>query len=79
MPIHLNDYVVQLNQGSAIAYFMMEDTIESEPTSCHEAQGKSEWENAMIDEITTLMKNSTWDLVPKPNDVDVITGLFGLL
>ena len=52
---------------------MMEDTIESEPTSYHEAQGKSEWENAMIDEITTLMKNSTWDLVPKPNDVDVIT------
>ena len=27
----------------------------------------------MIDEIIALMKNSTWDLVPKPNDVDVIT------
>lgn len=73
LPTHLDDYEVQLNQGSVIANFMMEDTIKSEPTSYHEAQGKPEWEKAMIDEITALMKNSTWDLVPKPNDVDIIT------
>nr|DAD31904.1 TPA_asm: hypothetical protein HUJ06_010755 [Nelumbo nucifera] len=63
----------EVNQGTALAYFMMEDTLENEPISYLEAQGKPEWEIAMRDEIAALMKNSTWDLVPKPNDVDVIT------
>ena len=51
----------------------MEETFENEPTSYLEAQGKAKWEEAMRDIMAALTKNSTWDLVPKPNDIDVIT------
>jgi len=29
-----------------------------------DAHGWLEWENVMVDEYTSLMKNKTWDLVP---------------
>lgn len=50
----------------------MEDTSENELIAYLEAKGKAEWEEAMRDEMAALMKSSTWNLVPKPNDVDVI-------
>jgi hypothetical protein len=28
------------------------------------AHGRLEWENAMVEEYNSLMKNKTWDLVP---------------
>ena len=32
------------------------------------------WRQAMLDEYTALMNNSTWSLVPKPAGVNVVTG-----
>ena len=51
----------------------MGDTSENEPKLYSEAKGISEWENAMIEEISALEKNDTWELVPKPHDADLIT------
>ena len=35
-----------------------------DPTSYAQAQGKPQWEQAMIAEYESLMKNKTWSLVP---------------
>ena len=51
----------------------MGDTSENKPKLYNEAKGISKWENAMMEEILALEKNDTWELVPKPHDVDLIT------
>ncbi|XP_023532868.1 uncharacterized protein LOC111794883 [Cucurbita pepo subsp. pepo] len=52
---------------------MLPDTSENEPKLYREAKGISEWENAMMEEISALEKNDTCELVPKPHDADLIT------
>lgn len=50
-------------------------TIYSEPTSYEQAiasTDRRQWENAMNEELDSLLKNETWDLVPRPNDQKVI-------
>ena len=51
----------------------MGDTSENEPRLYSEAKGISEWENALMKEISALRKNDTWELVPKSHDADLIT------
>ncbi|GKV51302.1 hypothetical protein SLEP1_g57970 [Rubroshorea leprosula] len=38
----------------------------AEPTCYDEAYGKQEWENSMKEEIGSIEKNNTWELVDKP-------------
>ncbi|GKV36358.1 hypothetical protein SLEP1_g44499 [Rubroshorea leprosula] len=38
----------------------------AEPTCYDEAYGKQEWENSMKEEIDSIEKNNTWELVDKP-------------
>jgi hypothetical protein len=33
-----------------------------------------EWEESMTDEIDSLVKNNTWELVDRPKDRDVLSG-----
>jgi hypothetical protein len=35
------------------------------------------WQDAMIEEFTTLQANNTWDLVTQPYDGDIVTGKWG--
>ncbi|GMI99343.1 cysteine-rich RLK (RECEPTOR-like protein kinase) 8 [Hibiscus trionum] len=72
-PSHLSDYVVEMNYFSVLSCFFMEDSCGSEPKLYNEAKGVPEWEDAMVEEISALNKNDTWELVPKPVDVDLIT------
>lgn len=44
------------------------DTIEEALTSID----KSKWQQAIEDELDSLKKNHTWDLVAKPKDIRVI-------
>uniref|UniRef100_A0A1J3F133 Putative mitochondrial protein n=1 Tax=Noccaea caerulescens TaxID=107243 RepID=A0A1J3F133_NOCCA len=46
---------------------------EEEPSSYDEAKGGKEWETAMKEEMNALKKNETWDLVPKPKDVQPVS------
>jgi hypothetical protein len=40
--------------------------VTDDPSTYVEAKGKPEWENAMVVEYDSLMKNNTWNLVPLP-------------
>ena len=51
----------------------MGDKRENEPKLYSEAKGISEWENAMMEQISALEKNDTYELVPKSHDADLIT------
>ncbi|KAD3641550.1 hypothetical protein E3N88_30774 [Mikania micrantha] len=44
-----------------------------EPENFAQANTMSEWRSAMNDEMSALMKNETWDLVPKPEGVNCIS------
>ncbi|KAK4404655.1 Retrovirus-related Pol polyprotein from transposon TNT 1-94 [Sesamum angolense] len=51
------------------------NTEGNEPSSYKEALESSDaknWKNAMNDEITSLLKNKTWILVPKPENVSIV-------
>ena len=73
LPGHLSDFVVDINQFSVLSCFFMGGTSENESRLYSEAKEILEWENAMMEEISALQKNDTWELVPKPHDVDLIT------
>eukprot|EP00268_Persea_americana_P015414 TRINITY_DN17101_c0_g1_i5.p1 TRINITY_DN17101_c0_g1~~TRINITY_DN17101_c0_g1_i5.p1 ORF type:complete len:525 (+),score=94.13 TRINITY_DN17101_c0_g1_i5:1509-3083(+) len=51
----------------------MGDACDNEPKSYVEAKGNSEWQEAMQEEISALNKNSTWELVPKPKNAELVT------
>jgi hypothetical protein len=40
--------------------------------SYSDAQGQPEWEQAMQDEMNSLLKNHTWDLVPRPQGKNIV-------
>ncbi|KAL0357378.1 UNVERIFIED_CONTAM: Retrovirus-related Pol polyprotein from transposon TNT 1-94 [Sesamum calycinum] len=51
------------------------NTESNEPSSYREALESSDaknWKNAMNDEIISLLKNKTWILVPKPENVSIV-------
>ena len=53
--------------------FFLGSICDDEPKCCRDAQGVVEWEAATNEEIESLHKNGTWDLVPKPKDAEIIT------
>ncbi|KAI3826790.1 hypothetical protein L1987_00846 [Smallanthus sonchifolius] len=46
---------------------------EEEPNSVRQAMCESKWKHAMEEELSALIKNQTWELVPKPTDVKPIS------
>ena len=53
---------------------------EDEPTTVQEAinhpiRGK-QWEKAIQDEVNSLIKNHTWDLIPRPQNRQIVTNKF---
>jgi len=52
-------------------------SLDGSPESYHEAiqnENKLHWKNAMDEEFNSLVKNQTWQLVPRPKGRNVITG-----
>src|SRR5271156_6742821 len=43
-----------------------------EPLSVEDACNDSDWKNAMKEELDQIIKNDTWELVPRPSDKNVI-------
>ncbi|KAF3624379.1 hypothetical protein FXO37_31371 [Capsicum annuum] len=64
-PNHLKDYQVQLNHCTMTSCFFT-GAFDEEPRCYEEAKGCQIWEIAMQEEINSLLKNDTWELVPKP-------------
>ncbi|KAJ0431334.1 putative RNA-directed DNA polymerase [Helianthus annuus] len=44
-----------------------------EPENYEEASQKSEWVEAMREEMNALLRNQTWELTPKPSDVTPVS------
>jgi len=44
------------------------------PKTFHSALADPNWRAAMEEEHATLMKNHTWELVPRPSQANVVTG-----
>ncbi|GKF38526.1 ribonuclease H-like domain-containing protein, partial [Tanacetum coccineum] len=42
------------------------------PKSYRDAFNDPNWQNAMHDEYTALIKNKTWTLVPRPPDTNIV-------
>jgi len=53
--------------------FLANPIDDCEPSFFNEATGVKEWDSAMNDEMNALIKNQTWDLVPKLMEVKHIT------
>lgn len=47
-------------------------SLDDEPLNYQEAKGCVKWTNACKDEIDSINKNRTWDLVDKPAGVKII-------
>ena len=60
------------NPKYANAAVAKEDSLK-EPNTYEEASQSSKWVDTMKEEINTLEKNQTWELVPKPRDVKPIS------
>ena len=43
-----------------------------EPLSVEDACNDSDWHDAMKEELDQIIKNDTWELVPRPSDKNVI-------
>jgi hypothetical protein len=52
---------------------LMCDLIEEEPTCFEESVQKKEWTNAMTKEYHSIIKNDVWEVVPRPNNKDVVS------
>jgi hypothetical protein len=49
------------------------DLVNKEPTCFEEAAQKKEWMDAMTEEYQSIMKNDVWEVVPKPENKDVVS------
>ena len=51
----------------------MSHIIDTEPSYHGEATGQQVWQDAMIEEYQSIMKNDVWDIVPRPQEKFVVT------
>lgn len=68
----INNYVSTHCLSKPYASYICQLSSVSIPTKLHNALSNPKWVNAMRGEIEALEKNSTWDLVPLPNEKKVV-------
>jgi hypothetical protein len=51
---------------------LMSKCIVTEPSSFQEAVQDPTWVDAMVEEYDSIVKNSVWDIVPRPIDKSVV-------
>eukprot|EP00253_Pinus_taeda_P004472 PITA_04472 len=51
------------------------ECVESEPSSFEEAVQQPIWVDAMVEEYNSIIQNSVWDVVPRPQDKSVVEGI----
>jgi hypothetical protein len=52
---------------------LMCDIIDSEPSSFEEASERQVWQDAMVEEYSSIMKNDVWDIVSRPEGKSVVS------
>ena len=53
----------------------MSHIIDSEPTTYKEASRHQVWEDAMVEEYQSIMKNDVWEIILKPEGKSVVTSI----
>ena len=48
------------------------DLVDKEPTCFEEAIQQKEWDDAMVDEYQSIIKNNVWEVVPRLKDKSVV-------
>ena len=51
---------------------LMTELINSEPSSFEEAAQHDVWQEAMVEEYDSIMKNQVWEVVPRPKGKKVV-------
>lgn len=73
-PGYLHEFDIYINYASVTSYFLLGMVCDdSVPQTYEEAKGINQWEAAMHVEIQAPRKNDTWELVPKPINVELVT------
>jgi hypothetical protein len=49
------------------------ECVETEPSSFEEAVQQPVWVDAMVEEYDSIIRNSVWDVVPRPQDKSVVS------
>jgi hypothetical protein len=52
---------------------LMSSIIDLEPSNFHEAADQQVWQDAMVEEHTSIMKNVVWDIVPRLEGKSVVS------
>jgi hypothetical protein len=50
----------------------MTQLIDAEPSSFEQAAQHEVWQDAMMEEYASIMKNDVWEVVPRPKDKKVV-------
>ena len=50
----------------------MTNLVEIEPSSFEEVVEKIVWVHAMVEEYKSIVKNSVWEVVPRPTDKSIV-------
>ena len=51
---------------------LMTELINSEPSNFEEAAQHDVWQEAMVEEYDSIMKNQVWEVVPRPEGKKVV-------
>eukprot|EP00253_Pinus_taeda_P020285 PITA_20285 len=51
------------------------ECVETEPSSSEEAVQQSIWVDAMVEEYDSIVRNSVWDVVPRPKNKSIVEGI----
>jgi hypothetical protein len=75
-----NQIIGDINEGVQTRRKLIKDTEQShaaflsmnEPTNFEQASQEEDWIRAMNEELDQIEKNNTWELVPRPENKNVI-------
>lgn len=65
---HIYKFLSYANLSKEYRNFVANLSNTTIPRNIHEALESNEWKKAVQEEMTALIKNNTWKLVPKPKD-----------
>ena len=52
---------------------LLGECLETEPSSFEEVMQQSVWFDAMVEEYDSIVQNSVWDVVPRPENKSVVS------
>ena len=50
--------------------------IDVEPSSFEEAADQQIWQDVMVEEYTSIMRNDVWDIVSRPEEKSVVSSRY---